>query len=159
METLIKDIRYAIRGLVKQPTFTAIAVVTLALGIGMNTTIFSVINVLILSPPRIADAERVVAIWNTPKDKRIEGFISYLDLQDWRKQNQSFEDIAGYKPNSFNLLEHGEAERIQGMRVTANFFPLMKVGMLRGRNFQEVKERHSVSPSSVTNSGKAVLRE
>ena len=146
----------------KQPTFTAIAVVTLALGIGMNTTIFSVINVLILSPPRLADAERVVAIWNTPKDKRIEGFVSYPDLQDWRKQNQSFEDIAGYKPNSFNLLEQGEAERIQGMRVTANFFPLMKIGLFRGRNFQEARKRRAVpsrSPSSVTNSGKAVSPE
>jgi len=149
MDTLLKDIRYAIRGLLKQPAFTAIAVVTLALGIGMNTTIFSVINVLILSPPHIADAERVVAIWNTPKDKRVEGFVSYLDLQDWRKQNQSFEDIAGYKPNSFNLLEQGEAERIQGMRVTANFFPLMKVGMFRGRNFQEGEEKAGTPPVTI----------
>ena len=132
METLLKDIRYGIRSLLKRPSFTVIAVLTLALGIGLNTTIFSVINSLILNPPLMADSDRVVAVWKTPKDERNEGFVSYLDLQDWRSRNQSFEDIAGYKPNDFNLVDSGEAERIQGMRVTANFFPLLKVRTFRG---------------------------
>src|SRR5258708_6922572 len=122
MQSLPKDIRYAIRSLLRQPAFTAIAVLTLALGIGANTTIFSLINVLILSPPLITDRDRVVAVWKTPKDKRAEGSVSYLDLQDWRTRNQSFEDIAGYKQNGFYLTEGGDVGRIQGMRVTANFF-------------------------------------
>jgi putative ABC transport system permease protein len=149
METLIKDIRYGIRSLLKRPGFTAVAVITLAIGIGANTTIFSVINALILNPPSLSEPDRVAAVWKTPKDKRSEGFVSYLDLQDWRTRNQSFEDIAGYKPNRFNLLENGEAERIQGMRVTANFFPLLKVKLLRGRNFQAEEEQRGSQPVAI----------
>ena len=149
METLRKDLRYGMRSLIKRPTFTLVAVVTLSLGIGANTTIFSIINALILSPPRLTEPDRVVAIWRTPKDKRTEGYVSYLDLQDWRARNQSFEDIAGYKPNGFNLLERGEAEHIQGMRVTANFFPLMRVGIFRGRNFQVEEEKQGSQPVTV----------
>lgn len=149
MDTLIKDLRYGIKGLLRRPAFTSIAVITLALGIGANTTIFSVINALLINPPSIADSDRVVAVWKTPVSKRVEGLVSYLDLQDWRTRNQSFEDIAGYKSNSFNLTENGEAERIQGMRVTANFFPLMKVNMFRGRNFQAEEEKRGSPPVTI----------
>jgi putative ABC transport system permease protein len=149
METLLKDIRYAVRSLLKQPAFTGIALITLALGIGANTTIFSVINALILSPPHLSDPSRVVAIWNTPRDKRSEGYSSYLDFQDLRSRSQSFDDIAGYKPNDFNLLEHGEAERVQGMRVTANFFPLIRVATIRGRNFQADEEKRDSQPVTI----------
>src|SRR6185369_1565562 len=123
METLLKDIKYGARSLLKRPGFTLIAVITLALSIGANTTIFSIINAVVLSPPRITEPDRVVALWKTSKDKRREGFVSYLNLQEWRARTQNFEEIAGYKPNGFNLSQQGEAERIQGMRVTANFFP------------------------------------
>jgi putative ABC transport system permease protein len=140
METFLKDIRQGTRSLLKRPAFTLIAVFTLALSIGANTTIFSIINTLILSPPRIAEPERVVALWKSAKDKRTEGYVSYLDLQDWRAGTQSFEDIAGYKPNGFNIVQQDEAERVPGMRVTANFFPLLKVTPIRGRNFQVEEE-------------------
>ena len=140
MDTLLKDVRYGVRSLLRQPAFTTVAILTLALGIGANTAIFSVINALILTPPTIADSERVVAIWETGTDSRKEGYISYLDLQDWQKQNRSFESIAGYKQNSFIVTENGEAERLPGMRVTANFLPLLKVNVLKGRNFQADEE-------------------
>src|ERR687896_1802951 len=121
MMTLWQDLRYGLRVLLKKPGFTLIAVLTLALGIGANTAIFSVINTLILNPPQIIEADRVAAIWRTPHDKRTEGFVSYLELQDWRGQSRSFEDIAGYKPNGFIMLNEEQAERLPGMRVTANF--------------------------------------
>lgn len=145
MQTLWQDLRYGARMLMKQPAFTLIAVLTLALGIGANTAIFSVINALILNPPHIADAQRVAAIWRTAKDKRAEGFVSYLELQDWRAQNRSFEAIAAYKPNGFILLNEEQAERIQGMRVTANFLSLLKVNLLRGRDFQVEEEKRGAA--------------
>src|SRR5215468_8191046 len=141
MNQLWQDLRYGARMLFKQPGFTLIATLTLALGIGANTAIFSVINALILNPPRVAEAERVSAIWRTGKDKRSEGYVSYLDLQDWREQSRSLEAIAGYKPNGFILLNDEQAERLQGLRVTANFLSLLKVKPLRGRDFQVEEEK------------------
>ena len=146
LETMWQDLRYGARMLTKKPGFTIIAIITLALGIGANTAIFSVINALILSPPSIAEPERVATIWRTPKEKRTEAFVSYLELQDWQAQNQSFEAIAGYKPNGFTLLNEGQAERIQGMRVTANFLSLLKVSLFRGRDFQFEEEKRGAQP-------------
>jgi putative ABC transport system permease protein len=146
METLLKDIRYGARSLLKRPGFTLIAIITLALSIGANTTIFSIVNAVVLSPPRITEPDRVVALWRSSKDKRTEAFISYLNLLEWRAQTQSFEEIAGYKPNGFNLIQQGKAERIEGMRVTANFFPLLRVAPLRGRNFQVEEEQRGSQP-------------
>src|SRR6202007_88315 len=98
MNTIWQDLRYGARMLLKKPAFTLVAVITLALGIGANTAIFSVINALIINPPSFAEPDRVAALWWTPKEKRVEGYASYLDLQDWQARTQSFETIAGYKP-------------------------------------------------------------
>jgi putative ABC transport system permease protein len=141
MNQLWQDMRYGARTLLKQPGFTSFAALTLALGIGANTVIFSVINALILNPPHIVQAERVAAIWRTAKDRRVEGYVSYLDLQDWRASNRSFEAIAAYKPNGFILLDGERAERLQGMRVTANFLSLLKVKPILGRDFQVEEEK------------------
>lgn len=146
MQTVWQDLRYGARMLRTKPAFTVIAVITLALGIGANTAIFSVINALILSPPSIAEPARVASIWRTPIGKRTEGYISYLELQDWQAQSRSFETIAGYKPNGFTLLDENQAERIQGMRVTANFLSLLRVKLLRGRDFQVEEERRGAQP-------------
>ena len=104
MSTVGHDIKYALRNLIKHPGFTLIAVVTLALGIGANSSAFSVINALILNPPRFAAADRVVASWQTPIGSRKEGFISYPDLIDWQVGNKPFEAVAGYKPYGFVVL-------------------------------------------------------
>lgn len=135
-----QDLRQALRGMWKQPGFTLVAAVTLALGIGANTAIFSVINALILNPLDINEAESVVALWRTANEKRDKGPASYLDLQEWNKQSSSFEAIAGYKPNGFTLLGD-QAEQIQGMRVTANFLSVLKVNPMLGRDFQREEEK------------------
>ena len=140
MKGFWQDLRQALRGMQKQPGFTLVATITLALGIGANTAIFSVINALILNPPRFVEAERVVALWRTATGQRTKGPSSYLDLQEWGAHSSSFETIAGYKPNGFTLL-HEQAERVQGMRVTANFLSLLKVKPMLGRDFQVEEEK------------------
>ena len=140
MKGFWQDLRQAWRGMRKQPGFTLIAAITLALGIGANTAIFSVINALILNPPRFVEAERVVALWRTANDKRDKGPASYLDVQEFRTQSQSFEAIANYKRNGFTLFDE-HAESVQGMRVTASFLPLLKVTPMLGRNFQLEEEK------------------
>jgi putative ABC transport system permease protein len=141
MRNIWQDLRYGARMLMKRPGFTLVAVLTLALGIGANTAIFSVIDALILHPPHIADAERVVAIWRTPKDERDEGFVSYLELQDWRTRLQGFEAIAAYKSFGMILLNQDQAEVVPGMRVTADFLSLLQVRLSRGRDFQIEEEK------------------
>lgn len=149
IEDLWQDLRYGWRMLFKQPGFTVIAVVTLSLGIGANTAIFSVINALILNPPHIFEPERVAALWRTTKDKRTEGYVSYLELQDWGTQAQSFEAIAGYKPSGFILLNEEKAERIEGMRVTANFLSLLRMQPFKGRDFQLEEEKRGAQPVAI----------
>jgi hypothetical protein len=95
---LVQDFRYGLRMLRREAGFTTVAVLTLALGIGANTAIFSVINALILNPPHIVEAERVAALWRTAKDKRVEGYFSYLGLQDRHRRRcatQQFDQGGG----------------------------------------------------------------
>ena len=146
MSSLLQDLRYGARILIRKPGFTLIVVFTLALGIGANTAIFSVINALILSSSSIEDSGSVAAIWRTPIDRRTEGYVSYPELQDWQNRNQSFDPIAAYKPNGFILLGDEQAELIQGMRVTANFLSLLHIHLLRGRDFQPEEEKRGAEP-------------
>src|SRR5262249_27695762 len=146
LETLGQDLSYSARRLLKEPGFTLIAVLTLALGIGANAAIFSLINALILSPPPIVEPDRVAAIWRTPVDKLTDGYVSYLELQDWHQQSRSFDGIAGYKSNGFNVLNEGQAERIEGMRVTANFLSVLRIRLARGRDFQPQEEKRGAQP-------------
>ncbi len=145
-DDMMQDIRYGARMLWRHPSFTLVAVFTLALGIGANTTIFSVVNALLLNPPPMAEAERLAVIWRTPKDKAIEGYVSYPDLLDWQAQSRSFASIGAYKPNGFTLLTAGQAERVLGLRVTVNFLSLLQVKLLRGRDFQTAEEKRGAPP-------------
>ena len=141
--TIFKDIRLAIRSLLKQPGFTIVTVITLALGIGATTTIFSILNGLVLRPPAIADSDRVVAVWRTPQGNHVESYLSYLELQDWRKANHSFEDIAAYKPTGIIITDQQQSDRVAGLYVTANFFPLLRVNPIAGRNFDVQEEQRN----------------
>ena len=142
MDLLIKDIRYAIRGLLKNRAFTTVAVLTLALGIGANAAIFSVVNAVLLKPLQFRDPDRLAIIWEEatfagfPRNTPAPG--NYLD---WKAQNQSFEDMAATAEKSFNLTGDGEPERIAAERVTQSFFTLLGVQPLIGRAFtaDEVK--------------------
>ena len=141
MESLIKDIRYAVRGLRKRPGFTLIAILTLALGIGANTAIFSVVNAVLLRPLPFTDPDRLAVIW---EEASFAGFPrntpAPANYFDWKKQNQSFEDMAATASTSFNLTGDGEPERVAAYRVSSNFFPLLGVQPIKGRLFTTEEE-------------------
>jgi len=134
MDSLFKDIRYSVRNLLKRPGFTAIAVITLALGIGANTAIFSVVNALLLRPLPFKEPDRLVQVWEA-NIKRGQNTmeVAYPNFADWRAQNQVFEQIAAYSDKTFNLTETGEPERIQGEIVSPSIFPLLGIKPVLGR--------------------------
>ena len=142
LETLFKDIRYAIRGLRKRPGFTFVAVITLALGIGANTAIFSVVNAVLLKPLAFKDPDRLVIVW---EDAAFVGFPrntpAPANYFDWKSQNRSFEDMAATAPTSFNLTGDGDPERVAAHQVSENFFPLLGVQPLLGRTFLQEEDR------------------
>ena len=146
METLIKDIKYGVRGLLKKPGFTVIALITLALGIGANTAIFSVVNAVLLRPLQFKDPEQLVLVW---EDASFAGFPrntpAPANYVDWKNQSQSFADMAASAETSFNITGDGEPERVAAFAVTANFFPLFGVQPLLGRNFLPEEDRPGAS--------------
>jgi predicted permease len=136
MENLRSDIRYAFRSLLKRPTFTLIAVVTLALGIGANTAIFSAINALLLKPLPFPELDRVVAIWDKlPSRGVLHNEVAMANYLDWQSQSKSFEQLAIYRWWSANLTGVDTPERIQGFLVTANFLDAIGMKPIMGRNF------------------------
>jgi putative ABC transport system permease protein len=130
------DIRYALRNLLRRPTFTLIAVVTLALGIGANTAIFSAINALLLKPLPFPQLDRVVAVWDKlPSRGVMHNEVTVANYLDWQSQTQSFEQLALYRWWNANLTGIDPPERIQGFLVTANFLDVTGIKPILGRNF------------------------
>lgn len=136
MDSIIKDIRFAWRGLLKHPGFTAIAVIILALGIAVTTAIFSVVNGVLLRPLPFPQPERLLVINEVNPQQGPEPFeLSYLNWLDLRQQSKSFEEIAGVTFSSSILNIQGEPSRIQTMGVSANLFPLLRAHAVQGRTF------------------------
>lgn len=136
MDSIIKDIRFAWRGLLKHPGFTAIAVIILALGIAATTAIFSVVNGVLLRPLPFPQPERLLVINEVNPQQGPEPFeLSYLNWLDLRQQSKSFEEIAGVTFSSSILNIQGEPSRIQTMGVSANLFPLLRAHAVQGRTF------------------------
>ena len=139
METLLQDLRYGIRMLRKSPGFAAVAVITLALGIGANTAIFTVVNGVLLNPLPYAQPEQLVALYQRTTHFA-EASIPYPNFLDWRRENRSFSDLAAYRHDDFNLTGMGEPERLEGEMVSASFFPLLGVKPVLGRTFTESED-------------------
>src|SRR5258705_12261936 len=138
MANLRNDIRYALRNLIKRPGFTIIAVVTLALGIGANSAIFSAINALLLRPLPFPELERVVDLWDKMPSRGVaHNEVAMANYLDWKAQNQSFDQLALYRWWSANLTGIEPPERIQGFLVTANFLDSLGMKPIMGRNFYE----------------------
>src|SRR5262245_57969955 len=138
MESLFNDFRYAVRSIIKRPGFAAIAVITLALGIGANTAIFSTVHALLFNPLPFPQQDRIVAIWDKNPSRGVErNEVAMANYLDWRAQSQSFEHLALERWWSTNLTAGETPERVQGFLVTANFLDVLGVKPIMGRNFVE----------------------
>ncbi len=142
MLTIWQDLKYGARMLLKSPSFTIIAILSLALGIGANTAIFTLIDAVLLRPLPFREAGKLVVVWeeatkigfprNTP---------AWANFVDWKTQNQVFEDMAALTGSGFSLTGDGEPERLEAQAVTANMFPLLGVQPKLGRNFTEAEDQ------------------
>ena len=145
MGTLVADLRYALRTLRKNPGFAAVAILTLALGIGANTAIFSVVNAVLLRPLPYKDASRLVFMRET--QMRVgEVSVSYPDFLDWRQQNQSFAQMAAVHNVGFNLGGVDKPESIAGYGVSSAFLSMLGVQPILGRDFLPAEEQPGTEP-------------
>ena len=137
METLLRDIRYGIRSLLKRPAFTVVALIALALGIGANTAIFSLVNAVLLRPLPFPESDRLVWVWGNIRNAGSHASVSPLDFLDYRKQNKTFEQFAATfgVPLHLNLTGSGEPERLTAAGVTGNYFQALGVRPALGRTF------------------------
>src|SRR6185436_7914210 len=126
MNTIWQDVRYGVRMLLKNPGITFIVILALALGIGANTAIFSVVNAVLLRPLPFEEADRLVFL-NENSKSMDEISVSYPNFTDWRNQNKVFEKIGVYNRSSYNLTGVGEAERITTGQVSADLFSVLRV--------------------------------
>jgi putative ABC transport system permease protein len=137
--------------LIKSPSFTAIAVLTLALGIGANTAIFSVVNAILLRPLAFHDSSRIMLI--AEKSKYPDPSVSYQNFVDWRDQSHSFECVQGMRASTITLTGAGEPERLNARWVTSGLFPLLGVKALLGRTFRDDEDRAGGAPAVVISYG------
>jgi hypothetical protein len=136
METFWQDIRFGLRGLIKHPGFTLVAVFALALGIGANTAIFSVVNAVLLQTMPYGEPDRLVMVWGSyPERDRETTPVSAADFNDWKEQNTVFEQIAASRDAQYNLTGLGDPEFIVGYRFSADFFQVAGVKPILGRTF------------------------
>ncbi|HEX6728796.1 MAG TPA: ABC transporter permease [Pyrinomonadaceae bacterium] len=152
MESFLQDIRYGVRGLLKHPAFTAIAIVTLGLGIGANTAIFSVVNAVLLRPLPFKEPDRLVMIWGfVPQyaqttDKMPTSAPNYLAVA---KESKTFDQLAAFRSWSWQLTGSGEPQQLQGVRVSANFFEAVGVSPIQGRTFVPEEDEPNRSPVAI----------
>jgi predicted permease len=142
LDRLWQDGRYATRSLRRNGFFAAVAVFTLALGIGANAAMFSVVNAILLRPLPYPDADRLVLIWTADPARNIhEGATSYLTLSDWRRENKSLTDLAFWRERAGNITGGAEPERVVGALASASLFPILGVPPVVGRTFTAGEER------------------
>ena len=152
MNTFLLDIRYGLRTLAKSPGFAAIAILTLALGIGANTAIFSVVNGVLLNPLAYTEPDQLVALYG-----KTSGFdkapIAYLNFLDWQKDAHSFSSMAMYRNEDYNFTGTGEAERLSGYMISAGFFSTLGVKPILGRTFRSEEDQVGAAPVVILSGG------
>src|SRR5215472_11898655 len=152
LEALWADVRYALRMMHKNPAFAAIAIVTLALGIGANTAIFSVVNGVLLNPLPFPHPEQLVTL-SESKPNFATGSISYPNFRDWQKDNYTFSAMAISRPISFSLTGAGEAEQVRAELLSSDYFSLLGVKPLIGRMFAAGEDEVGAAPVAMISAG------
>jgi putative ABC transport system permease protein len=154
METLWQDLRYGFRMLARNPGFTTVAVLTLALGIGANASIFSVVNGILLGPLPYPEADRLVQLYAAKPSKGWDDFaVSHPDFLDWSEQNESFEGMAIYRGRSLSLTGEGEPERLRGLAASAKLFSVLGRSPAQGRAFRVEEDRPGADRVAVLSHG------
>ena len=152
MGTFVQDVKYAVRMLVKNPGFALIAILTLALGIGANTALFSVVNGVLLNPLPFASPSRLAAIhWKTPQFEQAS--ITYLNFLDWQRDNRTFEAMAAYREMDFSLTGYGDPQRLHGQQISADFFPILGVQPILGRMIRREEDQVGAAPVALLGEG------
>ncbi|MGH7649546.1 MAG: ABC transporter permease, partial [Gemmatimonadaceae bacterium] len=152
MSTLLQDLRYAIRTLLRSPGFAIIAIVTLALGIGANTALFSVVDGVLLDPLPYPEPGRLVALYGKAPGTE-HSPISYPNFLDWQRDTRAFSSIALYHNEDYNFTGAGEAERVAGYMISSSFFHTLGVGPLLGRVFRSDDDVIGAGPVVVLGGG------
>ena len=152
MDTLLQDIRYGIRMVAKSPGFAAIAILTLALGIGADTALFSVVNGVLLNPLPYRQPDRLVAIYARSKEFS-HGSISYPNFLDWVRSQRSFSSLAAFRQDDFNLTGMGEPERVRAEMVSADFFSVLGVNPVAGRLLRPEEDQVGAQPVALVSGG------
>jgi len=144
METLIKDVRFALRSFLKRPGFLVIAIATLALGIGATTAMFTVVNSMLLRPLPFPEPEQIVLVFGiNPRQGITESNVSVPDIADWQQQSQSFQQIAAFFSGGLFLTIGDETERVRATSVSTEFFPIFKTNPIYGRTLQPADMQES----------------
>ena len=154
MDAFRQDVRYAFRGLVRSPGFTALTVLCLALGVGINSTVFSIADNVSLRSLPFAEAERLVVLYSTrPGGADERARVSYPDYRDWKEQTRTFDDIAAYAYRSLSITDGVESERFQGSAISWNLFPLLGEQPMLGRPLSEEDDRPGAPPVVILSHG------
>lgn len=140
MRTLWQNLRYAVRMLGKNPGFTIVSILTLALGIGANTAVFSVVNAVLLRPISAPEADRVVVFMATNPGGS-SSLASEIKFNVWHEQTQVFQDVSAYRPGSFNLTGVDQPQKADGIFVTEDYFHLFGLSLAQGRSFTADEEQ------------------
>ena len=151
------DIRYALRQLRKSPGFTLVAIVTLALGIGANTAIFSVVQGVLLAPLPYFQPDRLADVWLYNRALKYPTYLSYPDFFDWQRSAGSFQQMAAFAPQGYDLTGPGTAAHVNGQQVSSGFFNTLGVKLALGREFTRDEDRHGGAPGVIISDSATLL--
>ena len=152
MNGFIQDIRFGIRTLAKAPGFTAIAILTLALGIGANSALFSVVNGVLLNPLAFPEPDRLMTL-NVTSSVGDAGGATYLNFLDWEKDNKTFTSLGVFRNQEILITGSGEGERVRGHMISAGFFPALGIQPILGRLFRPEEDQVGAAPVAMISEG------